>query len=198
MSGILEKLTLILLTTVFATAPIMGQKQEEKAKPRVDPVEGKKMFTSMREMALKQTRKAINLPAGKSDVEPFGVVMDMALGDGFATVVAFNDGSASIYLSSGGGWLGGIGHENVRNAAKKTVSLSARFQPLAKSTKEFPLPKPEETVFYLLTDAGVFTEHAPSEKLGEGQHAWSPLFHAAQDIIGQYRVIDQKREDSRK
>ena len=77
-----------LLTLGFVTAPIMSHAEEEKPRPRVDPVEGKKIYGEMRDMALKHTRKAINLPAGKSGTEPFGIVVDMSLGDGFATVFA--------------------------------------------------------------------------------------------------------------
>jgi hypothetical protein len=42
---------------------------------------------------------------------------------GSYTVVAFADGSASIYLSTGGGHIGGVAHENVRKAAKALVDM---------------------------------------------------------------------------
>ena len=46
------------------------------------------------------------------------------VGDATATIVAVSDGSASIYLSNGGGYLGGGGHESIRNAASKMVEAA--------------------------------------------------------------------------
>jgi len=71
------------------------------------------------------------------------------------------------------------------------VALAAKFQQKAIATKEFPPPKDGQTIFYLLTDAGVFTASAREQDLGEERHAWSPLFHAAHEVIGQYRLIEQ-------
>ena len=70
------------------------------------------------------------------------------------------------------------------------VALAAKFQSHATAAKEFPTPKDGQTIFYLLTDAGVFTTTAPENDLGEQRHAWSPLFHAGHEVIGQYRLIE--------
>ena len=42
---------------------------------------------------------------------PFGILMDISLPQGNATIVAFISGDASFYTSTGGGVIGGIGHE---------------------------------------------------------------------------------------
>ena len=68
--------------------------------------------------------------------------MDWGVEHGTATVVAFSDGSASVYLSNGGGFLGGgESHESVRKAAQKMVSIAAEFQPQTIETKTYPLPQ---------------------------------------------------------
>jgi hypothetical protein len=73
------------------------------------------------------------------------------------------------------------------------VTLAARFQPQATATTEFPLPKSGQTIFYLLTDSGAFTTAAPEQELGEERHPWSPLFHAGHEVIGQYRLIEERK-----
>jgi hypothetical protein len=45
------------------------------------------------------------------------VVMDWNIGSGVATLVAFRDGTTSIYLSSGGGVIGAGAHESVTRVA---------------------------------------------------------------------------------
>jgi hypothetical protein len=48
---------------------------------------------------------------------------DCVVSNATATVIAFSNGHASIYLSTGGGFIGG--GESVRNAAKKMVAIAA-------------------------------------------------------------------------
>jgi len=59
--------------------------------------------------------------------------MDWDLGDGIATFISFSTGDASMYLSSGGGLIGGGHHENVSVAAKTFVDKAQQY--LDKTTK---------------------------------------------------------------
>lgn len=151
----------------------------------------KAAFADLRMQALTGTRAAFGLDASATSATPWGVVMETGFPEGSFTLVALSDGSASIYLSSGGGSIGGRAHEAIRRASRAMVDLAAKFQPKSTATNDFPLPKDGQTIFYLLTDAGVFTVSAPEQDLGEERHAWSPLFHAGHDVIGQYRLIEQ-------
>lgn len=57
------------------------------------------------------------------------VLMDFHVDHGTATVVASADGSASLYLSSGGGFLGGSQRfPAIRDAALHAVALAAALQ----------------------------------------------------------------------
>ena len=150
-------------------------------------------FADLRKQALSGSRSAFGLGAPASRTTPWGVVMETGFSEGSFTLVALSDGSASIYLSSGGGSIGGEAHESIRRAAQAMVVLAAKFQSQAKPTKDFPLPKDAQTIFYVLTDAGVFTASAPEEDLGEERHPWSPLFHAGHELITRYRTIEERR-----
>jgi len=67
--------------------------------------------------------------------------METGYSEGSAKLVAMADGSASIYLSSGGGTIGGIANETIRKAAKQMVQIPSQFQPQMKQTTAFPLPE---------------------------------------------------------
>jgi hypothetical protein len=166
-------------------APLRNQSAQKQAHPE--------MYLDMRNAALHGSRSAFGLDAVASSDQPWGVLMEIGFPEGSATVVAFSDGSASIYLSSGGGSIGGIGHANIRKAAQAMVSLSTKFLPTMTETKKFPLPTDGQTIFYVLTDAGVLAASAPEADLGEQRHALSPLFYAGQEIITQYRLIEGKK-----
>jgi hypothetical protein len=96
---------------------------------------------------------------------------------------------ASVYLSSGGGFIGGASHESIRKAAQKMVAIAAECQAQAHATTTYPLPERSQVIFYLLTDVGIFTANAPEEELSSHRHPLSKLGDAGQDIITQYRII---------
>jgi hypothetical protein len=108
-----------------------------------------------------------------------------------ATVVAFSDGSASAYFSSGGGLLGGQAHESIRRAARQAVAVAAEFQPHMQLTTDFPLPPPGIVVFYLLTASGVFTISTFESAIKAHSLALSKLADAMLGIITAYRLTPE-------
>jgi hypothetical protein len=115
--------------------------------------------------------------------------MDWGLGSGTATVVAFSDGTASVYLSSGGGFIGGgQSNEAVRKAAKEMVAVAGECRSQTHATTIYPLPQNGEVRFYLLTDRGVFSASAPEQELRSNRHPLSRLGEAAQNVITRYHA----------
>jgi hypothetical protein len=99
---------------------------QSESQRKADPA----VYQDLRSMALAGSRTSLGLPAGANANEPWGVLMDTSFTNGVSyTVFAVADGNASIYLSNGGGFIGGIGHESVRKAAKAMVSTAKTFQP---------------------------------------------------------------------
>lgn len=146
------------------------------------------VYTGLRNQLLQGTRPP--LVSVSSPTEPWAVLMDMGTTRGTATVVAAVDGTASIYLSSGGGYIGGgQQHDAIRNAGLHMVDLARQFQPLMQRTRDFPLPQDGQIVFYAVTDSGVFTIGASEQDL-RSRHDWlANLYFAGQDVITQYRLL---------
>ena len=188
----MHKTTTVSLLAVLALTPGLAVRaQEQLPKRQASLPKGQQVYQDLRHRALKAERADVGLnDAGKSSA-PWGVLMETSLPEGSYSLVALQDGSASIYYSNGGGMIGGSGHEPIRKAAKAMVDLAAKFKPRAKKTKEFPLPKEGHTVFYLLTDDGVLYSSAPEQDLGKEKHEWSPLFHAGHDVITEFLRIEK-------
>jgi hypothetical protein len=73
---------------------------------------------------------------------------------------------------------------------RKLFLVAVECQPHTHATSEYPLPqKLDEILFYLLTDAGIFTATASKEDLSSHHHPLSKLYDAAQGIITEYRLI---------
>lgn len=113
--------------------------------------------------------------------------MDWGVSQGTATIVALSDGNASVYLSSGGGFLGGVGQEPIRKAAQKAVDIAQIARSNMTSTTRYPLPDRGQVIFYVLSDSGVVTE-AALEKDMKNDQPIGQLGNAMQDVITQYRL----------
>src|SRR4029077_17813825 len=156
----------------------------QNTKKEVLATEPKSIYLGLREQALNLKREKIGLPTPAKPTQPWAAVMDWDLGTGTATVVAISDGTASVYLSSGGGSIGGgQSHDAIRKAHRKMVAVAAECQPQMRATDTFPLPGRGQIIFYALTDAGVFSASAPQEELSSHRHPLSKMGDAAQDII---------------
>jgi len=165
---------------------LRNQANEAQARPP------KQVYRGLRDAALSTPRSKIGLPPAATPITPWGVVMDWGVSNGIATVVAFSDGSASIYFSGGGGHIGGQSKEAINKAAKQAVFLAAPCQPDARPTTTFPLPHGKQAIFYLLTDQGVFTASGEEQELVNGTKPLSNLAKAMQEIITQYRLSEAK------
>lgn len=128
------------------------------------------------------------------DVPALGVLMEVGYAKSVVTLVSLIDGSASIYFSSGGGVIGGQGHETVRMAARRFTQFAGVYLPEMSGCSDFPMPAIGQTIFYVLTPNGVFTQAASEQELGGGSHSFSPLFYAGQCVITQLRKVTEKQK----
>ena len=125
------------------------------------------------------------------------VLMDWFVGKGTATVVAVADGAASVYLSSGGGFVGGSESNPVlRETALQTVQIASSQRPLFRPIDDAVLPAPGEVLFYLTTSAGTHVAKAHEDNLTAGTDQLTALGNAMQKIIMEYRTNSSKRRPS--
>jgi hypothetical protein len=118
--------------------------------------------------------------------EPFAVLMDLVLPGAVATVVAAANGEAAIYLSSGGGVIGGA-VEAVREAAVAFVRESAKHRASLRPTTSFHFPLAGEVKFFVSTPDGVLATTASEQAVVSGKSPLAPLFVAGQAVIAALR-----------
>jgi hypothetical protein len=114
-------------------------------------------FEGLRKMAFNVTPDQLGLALRSNQITVYGVIMDWGMEGATATTVAYQTGDASLYLSSGGGVIGGGQHDNVKKAARQLVGLAQDYLSKAKKTDTTPLPDKDKVIFYLLTNEGVYT-----------------------------------------
>lgn len=141
------------------------------------------IYRSLRENALKLRPNSLRNDAVHA------VLMDWNVGNGTATVLAAADGSASIYLSSGGGYIGG-GQKfpEIREAALQAIQVATSLLSQFKKTETSNLPAEGEVFFYLTNNTGAHLAVATEVKLEAGTDPLGSLGEIMQQIISEYRL----------
>ena len=175
------KIILILAVVAVLTAVVIGAVRAQKS-----PANAAEVTAGLRQQALTSPAKDLGIPL--SAHQPFLVLMDMGYSKAVVSVVATEAGDASIYFSTGGGIIGGGGHEGVRKAASQFVAESAKYISAFKASNDFSSPAAGDVRFVVRTPEAVLVSPDVVEtELGNGKHALSPLFYAAQHVIAQLR-----------
>lgn len=167
-------------------------------KKKDDPPEGEDpaaMSRRLREQALGVTAADLGLGPTEPRPQVWGVLMEMGYRDAVATLAAFADGSASLYISSGGGVIGAGQHQPVRDEAERFLFVVqqnlAEFEPAS----ETPLPSEGRVRFYVRTFDSTLTAEADDALLGNRLHKLSPVFLAGHAVLTQMRLISESRDE---
>ena len=148
-------------------------------------------MTELRLQALHTDPTEFGMESTEELPNVFGVIMDMAFPNGFASLVAFAEGTVSLYTSTGSGIIGGGAHPQVAVAGRQLLrtaeDLRSGFHP---DPSDEPPPIGSVTI-RLLTYQGRLATTEQEEVLGEGRSPLSPVFHSAHAVISELRQIDQ-------
>lgn len=151
----------------------------------------KNMYTDMRNMAFSVTPQQLGITIADDKTTVYGVIMDWGMDANTATLVAYQTGDASIYLSSGGGTIGGGQHASVSKVAKQYISQAQSFMAHAAKTDNTQLPADNEVIFYLLTNNGIYTGRDNINNFENASSAWLPMFTNANDVITALRQVSE-------
>jgi hypothetical protein len=113
----------------------------------------------------------------------WGVLFELGLERGTATVVSLADGTTSLYTSSGGGVIGAGAHAPVVTATHELLAVVEGHLDAFGDDPDHALPAAGTVAMRALTYAGRRRADAPEQELGEHRHPLSPVFYAGQDVI---------------
>lgn len=164
---------------------------QDTTKPNVHQTK-ENAFEGLRNMAFSATPEQLGLSLPTDKTVVYGVIMDWEMGGSTATTVSYQTGDASLYLSSGGGVIGGGQHQNVNSAAKQFVSLAQTFFEKTTKTETTALPATDEVKFYLLTNKGVFVGKETMNNFENNSSSWLKLFEEGNNVLTELRKISDK------
>ena len=156
-------------------------------KKKSDPAD---VSRSLREQAFSVTADEIGATPTAERRHVWAVVMETGYPEAVASLVAFADGTTSMYFTSGGGIIGAGDHDHVRAVSQRFLDEAeahiAKFSP----TTQHPLPAQGRVRFYVRTFSGLLTAEADEEDLGYERHELSPVFHMGHAVISELREIE--------
>jgi hypothetical protein len=163
--------------------PAQDTTHMQKADPNNNP------YQDLRNLAFNATAEQIGVQIRADQTKIYGVIMDWELGEGTATLVAFLSGDASLYLSSGGGVIGGSGHDNVKRAAAAFIKKAEKYLNKTVKTDSTPLPGKDAVKFYFLTNKGKFVGQEGIKNFENNSSEWLDLFEEGNKLITEIRII---------
>ena len=149
-------------------------------------------YLGLRDQAINLTPEQLQL-SDLSEQEIFGVIMDWNMGNAIVTVTSLKTGDASIYMSTGQAFIGGIGHETVTKAAKGFVALCENYLKYATKTDKTNPISGKKIDFYFLTKSGKFYLEEDFANIESNRSKLIGLFEAANQVITEYRLITEKK-----
>jgi hypothetical protein len=176
---------LVITALFFAGMSRLTGSVNSSSKKAASPEE---MYVQLRNSALSAKAKDIGVESNGQPLVVYGVVMDLPLSSGTATIASFSTGDTSMYTSTGGGIIGGIGHESCRIASQHFIKVAQDHIEKMRKSFEYPLPPKGVFRFYVVTTQGVYTCEDTEAALTRGTSPLSSLFLAGNDVITQLRL----------
>jgi hypothetical protein len=161
-----------------------GRKRGSREQP---PAE---VFTGLRQQVLRLTPGELGEAFAGAPI--LALLMETRYPEAVATLVGAVDGTSSLYFSNGGGIVGAGAHAAVAEANRRWLETGLTFLPELSAVDGPALPDEGMTQFVAVTPEGLRGALAAEDDLGEGGHALSPLFYAAQDVITQIRLVESR------
>ncbi|MFT5780615.1 MAG: hypothetical protein ACI837_003578 [Crocinitomicaceae bacterium] len=182
----------VFLVYLFTKKSTKKKSHEKEIEDNPENLEGKtpeNPYEGLRNMAFSvdYEQLGIKIPDGQKTV--YGVIMDWEMGGAISTTVAYQSGGASMYLSTGGGIIGGGHHKNVRAAVRAFVDLAANALPLANLAEGTPLPEANTIRFYLLTNDGTYVVQESMERFEDNSSPLVWLFDEGNKVLTELRLI---------
>lgn len=158
--------------------------QDDVKKTKLD----KNPYEALRNRAFRVRSSDIGITDIKDKTQVYGVIMDWNLGEAVATLVCFQTGDASLYLSSGAVFIGAGRYKDVRAAVSDYIKIANTFVSKARPTETNDLPGDDEVKFYYLTLGGTYLSQDLVANIEQDKSDLAVLFEKANEVISAIRT----------
>jgi len=144
-------------------------------------------YNGLRKQAIEITAGQLGLHLPDNQLTVYGIVMDIGMSQGVATLIAYKTGDASLYLSTGGGIIGGGKYKAVIEAAQLFINAGQEFLKRANKAENTTVATKDTVKFYLLTNRGVYLLVEEIKKFDNNSSIYNSLFADGNLLLTQLR-----------
>jgi len=150
-------------------------------------------YTGLREQLLATKPAELGLAPSARLPRVWAALMELGMDRGTASLVTVADGTTSLYVSTGGGIIGGGQHQAVTRVAAAFLDAVEACLELLRPMDAVPLPPSGAVRFNVLTYGSPRSAQAEESELAGGHRVLAPLFAAGHEVITQLRVLQERR-----
>jgi hypothetical protein len=173
---------------------VASKQPDDRRGPDSPSASGEQVYQGLRARILGLDPASAGLGQGQAHQVLWGALMETGYARGTATLVALADGTTSLYLSTGGGIIGGGFHHAVATATHGFLAVLENHLHMLGPDPDPGLPAQGRVIMRALTYAGRLSAEASEGDLGHGRDQLSPVFHAAERVITELRLVDEARQ----
>ncbi len=143
-------------------------------------------YNELRELALEQNAGNVQDLVIDED-EPYKVLVEFHVSGTRVTVFCAIDGTASVYLGSGAGFInGGSENETLRSIAKSVVFEAKNVVDDMEPFSEFPMADKGSVNVYLVTERCVYGATVDQQEAADKTSEIWKIYYLAIEIISMY------------
>ena len=145
----------------------MDSGQNSGGGPRGPDASGEQVYQGLRAQILDLDPASAGLQQGPGHQVVWGALMEAGYSRGTATLVVLADGTTSLYLSTGGGIIGGGFHQAVATATRSFLAQLEHHLPLLRPDPDAAPPATGQVTIRALTYTGRMSAEASGDTLAD-------------------------------
>jgi ankyrin repeat protein len=174
---------------------LFSKPSREKEQPSYQVAD---IYSHLRQRILDFSKQSQEGSDVRAEFDRLATMMETSEKDYCFTLVAYSDGNASLYFSSGGAVLGAGQHPEGAKAAKSFLKYSREFDNCLAPVSQYPLPSSGATRFYIIKMGTILSGEFKSEELKNNKSALSPLYIKGHELIATIRIITERTDRMKK
>ena len=168
----------------------MGLFRRRRPEGPADP----QVFVGLRSQLFAVAAASLGIEPTEDLVQVWGGVMELGMPEGAATIASLADGTTSMYLSTGGGVIGGGEHEHVAAASIRFLQRLEQELDQLPPDESMDLPDPDSVAFYAFTYRGRRRREETEQAVSSEDHPLFRLYAAGHGMITALREAETARE----
>lgn len=151
------------------------------------PVSKRNPYQGLRNTAFRMRPEMLGIEFSTANLQAYGLIIEWEIQGAILTLVCYQTGDTSLYVSTGGAIIGGGKYPEVNAIAVECIQMADKFLPQTEVNVNHNLPAKGGINFYFLTNQGVrlyFTQLADVEK---GESEFTSLFNQGNRLLNELR-----------